>query len=169
MSELVAHIEGEFDEPLRDVILGMREQGCTWRTIAGALGVSRPQVYLWRKALGIVDTRRLRDALSTWPTRITMAAKELGYRNAAQAIVDLRMSHSLEETAAILGVAVRTVTRHYPPGFSGTVFTKTEKYIEGRKRTGQMTVERCRQRGRCKWSDGGKRSILPWEGLDLGR
>jgi len=165
MSELVAHIEGEFDEPLRDVILGMREQGCTWRTIAGALGVSRAQVYLWRKELGIVDNRRLRDALSTRPTQIRIAAKELGYRNVAQAIVDLRMSHSLEETAAILGVAVRTVTRHYPPGFSGAVFTKTEKYIESRKRTGQMTVERCKRRKRSKWTDNGRRSILPWEQL----
>lgn len=166
MSELTESIEAEFDEPLKDVIVGMRVQGCTWRTIAGALGVSRTQIYLWRKEFGIEDTRRLRDAMSTWPTQIKIAAKELGYHSVEQAIVDLRMSHTLEETAAILGVRERTVTRHYPPGFSGTVFTKTEKYIESRKRTGQMTVERCRRRKRSKWSDGGRRSILPWERWD---
>ena len=148
MSERIAAIEAEFDEPLRDIIVGMRDQYCTWRTIAGALGVSRSQVYLWRKMLDIMDDRRLRDALSARRTKIGAAAKRLGYRNTAQAIIDLRMGgHSLTETADILGVHVRTVTKHYPSGFSGLVFVRTEKYIESRRYTGQMTVERCRRRG----------------------
>jgi len=140
-------IEAEFGEPLRDVIVVMREQGCTWGTIAGALGVSRSQVYLWRKGLGIEDHRRLRDAASSRPSKIELAARRLGYRNAEQAIIDLRFSgHTLVETANILGVSPRTVTRHYPPGFSGLVFVQTEAYKESRRRTGQMAVERRRQR-----------------------
>ncbi len=151
MSERIAVIEAEFDESLRDVIVGMRVQGCTWRTISGALGVSRSLVYLWRKMLGIVDDRRLRDALSVRRTKIGPAARRLGYRDAEAAIIDLRMGgHSLLETANILGVGIRTITRHYPPGFSGLVFTRTEKYIESRKQTGQMTVDRCKQRNSTK-------------------
>lgn len=143
----VAEVEAEFDEPLRDVIVIMRQQGNTWRTIASALNVSRFTLYHWRQELGIEDHRRLRDAFSASPSKTDMAARRLGYRNARQAVVDLRTSgHTLQETAEILGVSPHTVTRHYPEGFAGTVFVKTEAYREALRRTGRMAVERRRRR-----------------------
>ena len=139
----IAEIEAEFSEPLRDVIVGMREQGCTWRTIAGALGVSRAQVYLWRRQFGIKDRRRFYRKRA----RVDSTAQTLGYRDAQEAIRELRWSGlTLSEVANLLGCSVRTVTRHYPPGLAGEIFVKTEKYLESRRRTGRMAVERRRRR-----------------------
>jgi len=143
----VEEIEAEFDEPLREILIGMREQGCTWGTIAGALGVSRRQVYLWRKELGIEDGRRLYDAGSLKPAKVEMAARRLGYQSAEEAIIDLRFGgRTLAETAEILGVGPRTVTRHYPAGFAGLVFIKTRRYVESRREMGLMAVARRRRR-----------------------
>jgi len=139
-------IEAEFGEPLRDVIVGMREQECTWGTIGGALGVSRSQVYLWRKELGIEDSRRLYNAGSFGPSKVEMAARRLGYRSAEVAIIDLRFGgRTLAETAEMLGVDPKTVTRHYPPGFAGLVFVKTERYVESRREWGLRAAERRRK------------------------
>jgi len=138
-------IEAEFDEPLREVIVGMREQGCSWSTIAGALGVSRRQVYVWRHDLGIKDDRRLCD--SPMISKIERAARRLGYKNAGLAITDLRFGGlTLAQTAEALGVVPRTVTRHYPPGFAGLVFVRTERYLDGCRRAGRKAVERRRRR-----------------------
>jgi len=127
-------IEQEFDQPLRNVIEGMREQGCTWRTVALALEVSRQRVYQFRKKCGLsVTGDRLYDDLSFPPCKADRNAQALGYRSARQAVVDLRMSgKTIAEVAQVLGISVRTVQRHYPPGFSGTVFVRTERYIRTR-------------------------------------
>lgn len=46
---IVREIEAEFDEPIRDVIVGMREQRCNWTVIAGVLGIGRNTLNRWRK------------------------------------------------------------------------------------------------------------------------
>jgi hypothetical protein len=59
-------IEREFREPVGEVIQGMRDQGATWRTIAGALEVTTYTLYFWRQKLGMLVDGRSRqwDALS---------------------------------------------------------------------------------------------------------
>jgi hypothetical protein len=136
-------IEREFDRPLRDIIVDLREHGCTWRTVALALEVSRSRVYQFRRELGLECTgKRMRDDLSAKPGKVDLAAQDLGYRNGQTAIVDLRMGGLMaQEVADKLGVNVRTIRRHYPPGFAGTVFIKTERYEQTRNRGGNWGIE----------------------------
>lgn len=46
-------IETEFDEPVHEVISGMRAQGATWRAVSGALEVSMTTLVFWRRLLGL--------------------------------------------------------------------------------------------------------------------
>lgn len=58
-------IEAEFEEPIKDVIVGLREQGCTWRSIALALEVHYETVKRWRRWLGLpLHTKVVWDDLS---------------------------------------------------------------------------------------------------------
>lgn len=61
-----ASLEGEYQEPIADIIAGFREQGATWRTTAGALGVGSLQTLIrWRRLLGMpVGGSWLFDSLS---------------------------------------------------------------------------------------------------------
>jgi len=100
--------------------------------------VSRRQVYVWRRELGIENGgRRVYDDLSEYRCKIRRNAKRLGYGSAEMAIVDLRVGGcTVVETARRLGVSEKTVRRHYPPGFAGSVFVKTERYWQSRRRPG---------------------------------
>lgn len=44
-------IEREYDEPVRDVLAVLRQQGCSWPTVAGVLGVTCQTVRNWRRVL----------------------------------------------------------------------------------------------------------------------
>ena len=52
-------LEAEFNEPIADTIQGLREQGNTWRTVAGALGINLSTLQEWRKALNQLDSQYL--------------------------------------------------------------------------------------------------------------
>lgn len=129
-------IEAEFGEPLVDVISTLREMRCSWRSVALALEVSVSTVRDYRRQLGLpIDGTRVSDELSWYPRKAELAAKRLGYRNAEEAVVDLRLSgKTVDETAAIMGINEKSVRRHYPPGFAGTVFVKTKRYVRTRRR-----------------------------------
>lgn len=51
--EMRRALEREFDEPLRDIIVTFRQQGNSWRTIAGAMGIGFTTLNRWRKKLGL--------------------------------------------------------------------------------------------------------------------
>ena len=133
--QMFAHwrdVEQEYGEPIRDVLLGFRQMECSWRTIAGALGISEPALRRWRSELGIEDDRIFRDIPQVYKTE--RAARELGYRSASDAVVSLRtMGHTIEATAAKLGISKSAVKYHYPPGFGGTVYVITERAREARR------------------------------------
>ena len=79
--QMFAHwqeIEQEYGEPICDVILGFRELGCSWHTIAGALSISEPALRRWRNELGIEDDRVFRDVPQIYKTE--RAARKLGYQ-----------------------------------------------------------------------------------------
>lgn len=58
-------IHAEYGEPVKDVIQGLRQQGATWRTVAGALDISQPTLLSWRHKLALpVDGKVQWDALS---------------------------------------------------------------------------------------------------------
>ena len=58
-------VEAEFGEPVKDVIVGLREQGCTWRSVALALEVHYETVKRWRQMLSLpLHTKPVWDDLS---------------------------------------------------------------------------------------------------------
>ena len=59
-------VRREFDEPLADTITGMRALGYSWATIAGALYISLPALWLWRKRLGLPIDRRAQQSDPDW-------------------------------------------------------------------------------------------------------
>lgn len=50
--------QAEFGEPLADVIIGLRDLGYSWATVAGAMDISCWTLYDWRKQLGLPTDRR---------------------------------------------------------------------------------------------------------------
>jgi len=134
--QMFAHwreVEQEYGEPIREVLLGFRQLECSWRTIAGALGISEPALRRWRDALRIEDDRVFRDVPQVY--KAERAARRLGYRSASDAVVSLRTTgHTIEATATKLGISKSAVKYHYPSGFGGTVFVLTKKAREARRR-----------------------------------
>lgn len=126
-------IENEFDESLRDAVIGLREQRCTWDDIAEILEVSRWQLWHWRQEFSIEDNQRFYRKRA----KIDIVARKLGYPNGQEAIRDMRWSEmTVEQVAERLGVHRRTVTRHYPPGLAGEIFVRTERYWSSRRKPG---------------------------------
>lgn len=117
-------IEAEFGEPLRDVIVGLREQGNSWRTVAGTLDVSLAALQEWRKALGLpLDTHdKLRDPSShRHMPKSERRARELGYPSLHEALLDMRVRQRLTifQIADRLGVHYGTVSAHMPRKIRG--------------------------------------------------
>lgn len=116
-------LEAEFGEPLPDIIIGLREQGNSWRTVAGALGVSQDTLIEWRKALGLpIDpSSQVYDPSSfAAPTPTDARAKALGYSDAACAIADMRLKGmTLKEIGVRLGVHPVYVGALSPPHVKG--------------------------------------------------
>lgn len=112
-------IEHEFDEPIADVIVGLREQGNSWRTVAGCLDVSRGTLQEWRKLLGLkLDKNDNVFDESSLPelSPLDHKAIELGYKNKVDAIIDLRMGQkkTIKEAAAILKCHYQTISLYSP-------------------------------------------------------
>lgn len=49
----IAIVEAEFGEPLKDIIIGLREQGNKWSTVAGAMDIQILTLLRWRRLLGL--------------------------------------------------------------------------------------------------------------------
>lgn len=116
-------IEAEFDEPIRDVIMGLREQGNTWRTVAGALGVSLSVLQAWRCALGLPLNRHEQTYDPSSPAvrrKSDTHAQALGYADAPSAIAEMRLQGmTLKEIGARLDLHWQTVSVCTPPKLRG--------------------------------------------------
>lgn len=130
-----AEIEAEFGEPVRDVIVGLREQRNSWRTVAGTLGVSLSTLQEWRKELGLPLDRSIQiyDPSSLpehTPTDIHILARKLGYENATEAVLDMRLKQklTLEQAARKLGVCIGTILRYTPKRLRGLIYNRSEKW-----------------------------------------
>ena len=133
-------IEAEFDEPLVDVIRGLREVACgnSWRIVAGALGISLSTLTEWRRALDLPlnahDKRR--DPSSTpEATPCDQKAMAAGYRNMREAIIDLRLlrGKTLKEAAEIIGCHPGTIYRYTPQELRGALYGRSERWWQVRR------------------------------------
>lgn len=117
--ERMAAIEAEFGEPLAETIMGLREQGNSWRTVAGALEVSPSTLKGWRRALGLplAKEHKVFDE-SSLPehTPSDCKARALGYRGLVDAIRQMRLGEQMtvRQVAERLGVSVGTVVHNTP-------------------------------------------------------
>lgn len=142
-----AQIEDEFDEPISDVIMGLREQdgGNSWRTVAGCLDVSPQTLLEWRHALGLdVDATDQKYDPSSYKSgkphnHLDHRAKALGYENAIDAVTEMRLKRGLtiKETAQVLGCHYQTVSLHTPDGIKG-LYNRSEYWWKVRR-------EQCRK------------------------
>jgi hypothetical protein len=161
-ARLWREIEEEFEEPVGAVVMGLREQGNSWRTVAGALGVCLATLQEWRKALGLpLDWHdKKRDESSTPDfTPTDERAQGLGYRDAEDAVRDMRFVQrlSLVATAGRLGVCVNTVVRYTPREIVGQVYVRSGFWWEVRRAQAREMM----RRGAFKRQKG-----HPWRGLN---
>jgi len=124
-------IEEEFDEPLTDVILGLREQGNSWRTVAGALGTSYSVLQEWRHVLGLPINRldKIYDPSSCPAVRASdVKAQAFGYPDAPTAIADLRANHglTLKQIGERLGIHYAYISKLSPASVKGIHNTSTQ-------------------------------------------
>jgi len=124
-------IEDEFGEPVADVITGLREQGNSWRTVAGCLEVSKSVLQEWRRTLGLeFDKNHKIFDESSLPelSPLDEKAVALGYKNKVDAIIDLRLRQgkTIKEAGEILGCHYQTVALYSPPEIRG-IYNHSER------------------------------------------
>lgn len=154
-----AAIEAEFDEPIADVIMGLRELGNSWRTVAGALGVHYGTLQEWRKALGLpMDKANKVYDPSSYPedNPTDRLAKRLGYESIVDAVTDMRIRQglTLKEAGAVLGCHYQTISLYSPDEVKGTINLSDVGYrrrLQNLRKGTQASIE--------KRAD----SIHPWE------
>lgn len=106
-------IEEEYGEPLRDIITGFREQGCSWDTIEGALEISHSALWQWRKDLGLLHDKRInyenRDSKSN------AVARRMGYRDFKTMYREMRQQGmTLKQISRKTGLAESTISGNAP-------------------------------------------------------
>ncbi len=152
---LWCEIEKEFHEPVADVIQGLREQGNSWRTVAGALGVSRSTLLEWRKELGLpMDKSAKVYDPSSLPehTPTDEKAQAMGYEDATDAVLDLRLSEGLtvKQAADVLGCHYQTVVAYTPPKVRGAIYNRSEKWWHVRRAQAAEMTRRFKARRACQ-------------------
>lgn len=132
-------IEQEFGEPVHDTIQGLRAQGNTWRTVAGALGVSLSTLQDWRRALGLpLDSHVQIYDPSSLPkyTPTDRKARALGYEDATDAVLDMRLCQGLTlwQAARRLGVHPQTVSDYTPRRLrDGSIYNRSARWWKVRR------------------------------------
>lgn len=110
-------IANEFGESFESIIIGFRQQGCSWATIAGALNVPCGSLKGWISELGLYDGNYQRE-LPHAPLEIK--ARKLGYRNVERMLWEYRGSGKmLGELASDLGCHISSLYRYMPEDLRG--------------------------------------------------
>lgn len=144
MLERIKEIEREFDEPLSDIVIVMRHQGCKWDTIAGALDISYNTLLNWRKKFGFarpMPNFAIHEETCGRKSIKEKLAREHGYNSFRELYQDLRISKGMlvSEIAHKLGVHEDTISQWTPEELKGIyVFT------ENKRRTALENFEKAR-------------------------
>lgn len=145
-------IEDEFGEPLADVIRGLREQGNAWRTVAGALNISRTTLCEWRRALGLSLNKNAKvfDESSIQDTKANQRARAIGYANITDALLDLRLrqNKTIFEIAELLGLHYCTVSALTPARVRGQIYNRSAYWWRQRRQWARDMSRRSRSRTR---------------------
>ena len=146
-------IEAEFQEPVVDIIVGLREQGNSWRIVAGALEIALSTLCEWRRELGLPLKRddKVFDP-SSLPERTPTdkKAQRLGYRNATDAVLDMRLVQKLTlvQAAQILDVHPHTILHYTPRDTRGLIYNRSEQWwIQRRQWAADMSKRFCAKYG----------------------
>ena len=144
-------IEDEFDEPIAETIMGLREQGNTWRTVAGCLNVSLSTLLEWRQVLGLpISMHEQKYDPSSLPesTPTDKKAQALGYKNARDAVFDMRLGQklTLKQAAIKLGVHPHTIMRYTSLELRGSIYNRSEFWWQQRRQWAAEMLERFKRK-----------------------
>jgi len=136
--KLWAEIEIEFGEPVADVIMGLRQQGNSWRTVAGALDIALSTLKEWRRELGLpLDQHDNVYDPSSMPdyTPTDRKAQAMGYQDATDAVLDMRLKQGLtiKQVADRMGCHYCTVTSYTPLRLRGEIYNRSEAWWVNRR------------------------------------
>jgi lambda repressor-like predicted transcriptional regulator len=109
----IRDIEEEYGESLRDILIGFREQRCSWKTIAGALEVSQSTLLLWRRGIGLTSDgiRHYEDRES----KVDVLAQKMGYSNLEDLCRNMRgAGRTLAQISKKTGLAKSTISTYTP-------------------------------------------------------
>lgn len=105
-------VEREHDGlPLREVLEGYRLDGVPWSVIAGICGVGINTLLAWRRELGL--------PVPDGPVPPDNSLRAERSRRLAAQIAGLRQTHTVAQTARVLGIHVATVTALTAPECKG--------------------------------------------------
>jgi hypothetical protein len=108
-----ARVESEFQEPLEDVISGLRQQNCTWVTVANVLEIPLDTLRHWVPGWGVRDDRRNVEYVASRP--LDLKAKALGYRGIEDMIVAYNTSgKTRQDMADVLKCHKLSINRYAP-------------------------------------------------------
>lgn len=135
--DIIKKIEAEFDEPLPDIVMGMREQGCNWDTVAGALGITARTLRIWRREIGFAPIDRFNVVIEhrSGERIVDRIARRYGYYNFEDMYRDMRLSRNMTvaQMSKKTGICERTITKWTPPELKGMEI-KTPKKVAAAKR-----------------------------------
>lgn len=131
-AHIITEIEAEFDEPIADIVAGMREQNCSWRTIAGALGINVLTLRRWRRVFGfspVGSEKRIVEDNSR-EHRADRVARERGYKDFGDMFRSMRLSGmTIDCISEEIGIG-KTMIRKYAPEDTRDIHIFTEKSRE---------------------------------------
>ena len=122
-------LELEYNEPIKDIILGYRKMNHSWSFIAECLGYSKQGLLKLNKRLGIKDNK---IQYSKYHPRTkngsNLKAQELGFFNMREAIIYFReVGIQLDEIARRLQCSINTVCNYTPEELKYASYHKTHK------------------------------------------
>lgn len=141
-SAIQRRIEEEYGEPIARVIRGFRQQGCSWRTICGALDVNFNTLRRWVREMGLGDGRYQREA----PTVLDMKAQALGYTGVEAFIRSHRAAgQTLAEMASILDCNPWSLRLRTPADVKDMPRPKSDKALAAWRENARRLNERRRE------------------------
>lgn len=149
----IKEVEREFDEPLRDIVIVMRWQGCNWKTIAGVLGMSYTGLLKWRKkfkfARPIPELKRYEEKRGP-KSPVDSIAKKHGYKSFDDLYRDMRLSKKMtvEQVSKKIGVTSVTVRKWTPKELKGI-----RHITDAIRSSACRNLELAREHRNTPWSD----------------
>ena len=138
-------LEEKYGYPVAEIIEWFRGYPLRYKDIASIFEIDVKTLLEWRRALGLPITRNERICFPHTVKPIDKKAQALGYTDARDATIDIRLCQKLtrDEASEILKVHPVTITRNTPDELKGLLHNMSDK---GREVLSRLTAERNHKR-----------------------